>query len=448
MSTFNVVNLELIASSAISSITNVTCSLDLLTYATTLSQLKTGAVFTASNLTSLPTASTSTGSLYFVGSERTVYWATTATGWAPLVTGTANELWGWGNNRYSRTGDGTASSIDRCSPVREFCSATDWCDISTGGHSAAIKITGQLWSWGFDNNGRLGIGVAGIRCSPVREFCSATDWCQVSVGYFHTVAAKTSGQIWGWGNNTFGQLATGSTSGSYSPVREFCSATDWCQVSAGLRHTVALKTNGQIWAWGQNNCGQMADGTIINKCSPVREFCSASNWCRIFSGGNHVLAINTAGQLWGWGRNDNGRLGDGTTLSRCSPVREFCSATDWSNIAVGNYHSLAIKTSGQLWAWGLNAGRLGNGTTTESCSPVREFCSATDWCHIKAAFAFSVGIKTSGQLWSWGGGALGDGTTLSRCSPVREFCSATDWWKAGASSYSCTSTAIKLKTFN
>jgi alpha-tubulin suppressor-like RCC1 family protein len=359
----------------------------------------------------------------------------------------ARSIFTWGINSCGQIGDGT--TVDKCSPVREYCCATDWCQVSAGYvHSTAVKTTGELWGWGQGCEGQLGdANLTVIRGSPVREFCSATDWCQVSAGNRFTVAIKTSGELWSWGINTCGRLGDGTVTRKCSPVREFCSATDWCQVSAGDQHTTAIKTSGELWSWGIGTCGRLGDGTTISRCSPVREFCSATNWCQV-SSETGVLAIKTTGEIWGWGNNCCGSLGDGTTVAKCSPIREICSATDWCQVSGPFSASGAIKTSGELWSWGNNnCGRLGDGTSITRCSPVREFCSATNWCQIAAGGAcHHVAIKTSGELWAWGRnncGTIGDGTTTSRCSPVREVTFSTDWCqvKTGRNF----TTAIRLK---
>jgi len=430
MTTINVLNLVLTLQQKIDSSTN---ERDILYYSKAIQQLRTGNILSVSTVSDLP--SSVEGSLYYVKNDELVYFSSTF-GWVPITSTNVNVLFSWGNNSIGRLGDGTTTC--RCSPVREFCSATDWRGVSAGDvHIAAIKTTGQIWAWGFNNCGWLGDGTLAPRCSPVREFCSATDWRGVSAGDDHTAAIKTSGQIWAWGSNTCGRLGDGTITDRCSPVREICSATDWCSVSAGRYHTVAIKTSGQIWAWGFNACGRLGDGTTTDRCSPVRERCSATDWCSVSASCTHTAAIKTSGQIWTWGRNSYGLLGDGTITDRCSPVRERCSATDWCSVSTGG-HSAAIKTSGQIWAWGRNlCGGLGDGTTTDRCSPVRERCSATDWCGVSAGGRHTAAIKTSGELWAWGFnncGRLGDGTDTNRCSPVREFCSATDWCSVSAGS--------------
>ena len=112
--------------------------------------------------------------------------------------------------------------------------------------------------------------------------------------------------------------------------------------------TVGTFIENQLFSWGSNFCGRLGDGTGQTRCSPVREFCSATDWCSVNAGGISTNAIKTSGELWSWGNNLEGVLGDGATTAKCSPVREFCSATDWCQASIGNYHSVAIKTSGQI----------------------------------------------------------------------------------------------------
>jgi alpha-tubulin suppressor-like RCC1 family protein len=321
----------------------------------------------------------------------------TNNGFSMAAVKTSGQLWTWGYNTNGRLGDGTTTN--RNSPVREFCSAVDWCFVSSdvcAGSMAAIKTSGQLWTWGAVNG--LGDGTIVAKSSPVREFCSATDWCQVSSGMNHVLAVKTSGQLWGWGENSQGRLGIGSSNSSarLSPVREFCSATDWCQASAGTCHSAAVKTNGQIWTWGNNATGRLGDGTTVNRCSPVREFCSATDWCQVSAGLYHTSAVKFNGQLWSWGSNNGSRLGDGTTIDSCSPVREFCSATDWFKVSAGNITTMAVKTSGQLWGWGSGSnGVLGTGATTSVCSPVQEFFRASNWADVRTAIGNTIALTVN-----------------------------------------------------
>lgn len=155
------------------------------------------------------------------------------------------------------------------------------------------------------------------------------------------MAIKTDGTLWGWGMNYCGELGTGiaytSGRGTSSPVRERCSASDWCRVSTGARNVAALKTDGSMWAWGY--CCPISDGFTTRRCSPVREFWSATNWCDVCISHQSGIAIKTDGTLWGWGLNANPFC---VPVSFCSPVQECTFSKNWSKIAVSFLNSAAI----------------------------------------------------------------------------------------------------------
>ncbi|MCI5195002.1 MAG: hypothetical protein D3919_01975, partial [Candidatus Electrothrix sp. AW5] len=124
------------------------------------------------------------------------------------------------------------------------------------------------------------------------------------------------------------------------------------KVAAGANHTVIIKDDGSLWAWGTNGHGQLGDGTTINKNSPV-QIGTDIDWQAVAAGYYHTVALKTDGSLWAWGTNGHGELGDGTTSQRNSPVH-IGTDTDWQAVAAGYYHTVALKTDGTLWAWGYN----------------------------------------------------------------------------------------------
>ena len=298
-------------------------------------------------------------------------WASVSVGWNHTMAITTNgELWTWGRNREGQLGDGT--TIDRHSPVR-IGTASNWVSVSAGwAHTVAITASGELWAWGQNNLGQLGDGTTINRHSPVR-IGTTSNWVSVSAGEIHTVAITASGELWAWGRNGNGRLGDGTTIGRHSPVR-IGTASNWASVSAGWEHTVAITENGELWAWGWNNWGQLGDGTTTNHHSPVK-IGTASNWASVSAGRAHTVAITTSGELWAWGGNWHGQLGDGTTIDRHSPER-IGTTSNWVSVSAGwgndwDY-TVAITANGELWTWGRNQfGQLGDGTTVERHSPVR-----------------------------------------------------------------------------
>ncbi len=137
----------------------------------------------------------------------------------------------------------------------------------------------------------------------------------------------------------------------------------WISVDAGYGHTSALKSDGSIWAWGNNNSGQLGDGTLIEKIAPVR-IGNSLDWKILTAGYYHTLGVKQDGTLWAWGENENGQLGDGSRIDRLIP-KQIGSDVNWINADAGAFHTLALKIDGSLWAWGYNLkGQLGDGVTT------------------------------------------------------------------------------------
>lgn len=276
-------------------------------------------------------------------------------------------LWAWGSNSYGQLGDGTA--IERLVPVR-IGTEGGWSGVAIGLlHTVEVKADGSLWAWGYNGSGQLGDGSVANSYVPVRVGTDTT-WIAAAAGALHAIALKVDGTLWAWGLNGIGQLGDGTSTDRYSPV-QIGTEADWVSAAAGYGFSVARKVDGSLWGWGDNGFGELGDGTSANYTySPVRTG-TDSDWEAVVAGREHTVALKRNGSIWAWGRNDLGELGDGTGMERHTPER-IGTDTDWVSVSAGANHTLALKTDGTLWAWGYNgAGQLGDGTTTDRHSAVR-----------------------------------------------------------------------------
>ena len=294
-------------------------------------------------------------------------------------------------------GDGTTNTSS--SPVTTAGGGTNWKQVSGGSyHTAAIKTDGTLWTWGYNNYGGLGDGTTTSRTSPVTTAGGGTNWKQVACGDYHTAAIKTDGTLWTWGRDDYGQLGIGGyfPISKTSPGTTYTGGTNWKQVAGGERHTAAIKTDGTLWTWGDNSQKQLGrDDAGAKNWSPGTTSGGGTNWKQVSGGSYHTAAIKTDGTLWTWGYNGYGQLGDGTLSSRSSPVKTAGGGTNWKQVACGSYHTSAIKTDGTLWNCGYNgAGQLGDGTTTHRLSPVTTAGGGTNWKQVACA-TFNTSATTN-----------------------------------------------------
>ena len=296
-------------------------------------------------------------------------------------------LWCWGENYYGECGDGTTAGQDcngfkcRHSPVRVTSLGTSVVEVAAGyEHTCARKQDGTLWCWGANGSGQLGDGTKVAKPSPAQVTSAGTSVVEVEAGNEHTCARKQDGTLWCWGYNRYGQLGDGTASNlpSPSPVQvvscpastdagqdaNTADATDddvtsvcvsqFVEVAAGEYHTCAIKQDGTLWCWGNNNYSQLGDGTTTQRLSPVYVTSLGASVVEVAAGGSHTCARKQDDTLWCWGQNDDGQLGDGTMKLAHSPIQVTSLGTTVAEVAAGYMHTCARKQDGTLWCWGNN----------------------------------------------------------------------------------------------
>ena len=292
----------------------------------------------------------------------------------------ANEFWAWGSNSYGALAQATASGHRRSSPVQVPGS---WSNVVLGFYGGfGVKTSGELFTWGYDSDGQLGLGPGGGNKSSPTQVGTDTTWSgadyHISQGGYAGGAIKTDGTLWTWGENQSGELGHNNKTKESSP-KQVGTDTTWSSISIGggnaEGHMIALKTDGTAWAWGHNANGTIGQNNTTQYSSPRQ--IPGTNWARVASSsGRYCWGVKTDGTLWTWGYGANGELAHNDRSSYSSPKQ--VPGTDWDKdkICAGSENLGAVKTDGTLWICGQNdEGQLGlnqaNAQFPAASSPVQ-----------------------------------------------------------------------------
>ena len=361
-------------------------------------------------------------------------------------------VWAWGSNDKGQLDDNT--NKNRKLPIQAWGPASgdlsQITQVDSGyGHTLALKSDKTVWSWGWNGNGQLGNDAGDFRLTPVQVLgpggVGFLDHVEaVAAGQYHSLALKDDGTVWAWGYGDYGQLGDGTWASKYTPIQVKDSAgtgflSNIVYISAGESYSIAVKADGSVWTWGNNSDGQLGDNTNSFKNLPVQVIGPGgtgflSGVAKVAAGSNFVLALKNDGTVWAWGNNNNGRLGDNTEIARWNPiqVKDATGAaflTGINEIAASSVNSLALKNDGTVWAWGWNGnGQLGDGTNSDKATiPVQVVDSVgvgylSNVSKIAAGGSHCLALKNDGSVWSWGlngNGQLGDNTMANRNLPVQ-----------------------------
>ncbi|MBX6365477.1 MAG: hypothetical protein IRZ00_16530 [Gemmatimonadetes bacterium] len=279
---------------------------------------------------------------------------------------TDHDVFCWGAGSAGQLGDGTLTA-SRAIPVRVL-TTPDMRAVSAGAATACgITTDDELFCWGSNTTGQRGTP-ASAGTGPDRV---AGDFRRVDVGTGHACGISTSDdEAKCWGSNGFGELGTGGPPAAQFSPQLVTGGPDFRQITVGGGNfTCATTTDDELFCWGRNDVGQLANGTNLNSDVPIRAV-GAPDFVQIDAGGFHACGITDDGKAFCWGRNTEGQLGDGTNRDSNVPV-PVATSLDFKEISAGDRHTCAVTTDGDAWCWGANDGRLGDGTIAGSNVPVR-----------------------------------------------------------------------------
>lgn len=323
----------------------------------------------------------------------------------------------WGANGAGQLGDGTLAGRPVPGQVTGMLDGVRQVSAGTG-HSLALLSDGDVWSWGDNGYGQLGDGGGPDRAAPVRVV-GLSGVRQVAAGDQHSIAVKTDGTVWTWGANGRGRLGDGTVTTRPVPVQVPGISTA-VQVAAGAATSYAVLANGYVLAWGSNSYGQIGDGTTVDRLLPV-PVADLNGATQVAAGSFHAVALRAvSGTVYGWGYNQHGGVGDGTTAPRWAPV-PVPGLNNVTAVAAGGFFSLALVKDKTVWGWGNNGhGQLGYfGGNRLNALPIIGISSVTQ---VSGGYNHVLAVRTDGSLWSWGAngtGQLGDGTLTERAVPAK-----------------------------
>jgi alpha-tubulin suppressor-like RCC1 family protein len=304
-----------------------------------------------------------------------------------LAVSAAGNVRAWGYNGNGELGDGTTTDSDLPVKVKLPIGTTVTAVAAGFDHSLALTSTGVVLAWGKNRYGQLGDGTMKRSLLPVRvSLPTGVQVVAIAAGSYYSLALTSTGSVLAWGNNAVGELGDG-TSGPSSDVPVAVSLPPGAPVTAiaaGGGHSLAVTSTGSMVAWGYNAYGELGNATTVSSDVPVVvNLPTDTEVTAVAAGLYHSLALTSTGRVLAWGENNYGQLGDGTSKGpqtcyvgvACSttPVDvELPEGTDVTAVAAGAWHSLALTSTGKLRAWGYNVdGELGNGTTTNTDLPVK-----------------------------------------------------------------------------
>jgi alpha-tubulin suppressor-like RCC1 family protein/Ca2+-binding RTX toxin-like protein len=340
----------------------------------------------------------------------------------------SGQLFSWGTNLYGQLGIGADSSVTMSTipvPVSGLSDVVAFADGTR--HALAVRSDGAVWGWGTNGSGQVGDGSTITRTTPVRAG-TLTGVVAVAAGTSHSLALDGAGRVWSWGSDAKGQLGNGAGGATSSPQQILVGPVGTVieAISAGADFGLALDAAGDVWSWGDDGLGQLGNGGAGSSQTPAR-IDALSAIQAIDAGAGFGVALDAQGDVWAWGDDTWGQQGNGTSTGSVQTPVAIGSLPVIDALSAGAGHVLALDDVGKLWGWGLdNTGQVTGSPLNPSPPPVLapvEVDVAPAGVVAISAGANVSGVRlTDGTVESVGGnvsGQLGDGSAMPRTGYVR-----------------------------
>jgi large repetitive protein len=326
----------------------------------------------------------------------------------------------WGLNDHGQLGNGTTTNSSVPVPVTGLSSGVTQVSASTGSSTCALLTTGAVKCWGWNAGGEIGDGTTTDRLTPTQVSGLTSGVTSVSVGV-NSTCALVSGAVKCWGNNSHGGLGDNSTTTRLTPVQVSGLTSNVTAISTGYQYACAVLTTGAVKCWGEGDSGRLGDGYTSDRWTPVQVSGLTSGVSTVRTRSNHTCAVLTTGAAKCWGLGANGQLGDGASTDRLTPVQVSGMSSGVTAITSGRFHTCGMQ-SGAVKCWGGNSlGQLGDSTSTARSTPAQVTGLTSGVTGVAAGYQHSC-AAVEGQAYCWGlntSGQLGIGSLTQYNTPQK-----------------------------
>jgi alpha-tubulin suppressor-like RCC1 family protein len=346
-------------------------------------------------------------------------------------------VWSWGRNHFGQLGNGaisTSPTTTTTRPARVTGLTGTFVSVAAGlEHSVALRSDGTIWAWGRNTSGEVGNNTTSTPkttavqvCNISGQPCFGNKYVAIAAGGAHTLALRDDATLWAWGYNGEGQVGQGHTAPVLLPREQSIQELSWNTMAAGSNHSLGLISGGWAAAWGYNHRGQLGNSSTESSSTPSLVQ-TPNRWKALARGSasHSSLAQDLDGTLWAWGDNSAGQLGRSVSELTFSDmpieVQGEGRTWTWTQLAQGTQHAGGLK-DGRIWTWGANgSGQLGRGAIGSTATPGEVSGSRTDWTALAMGASHSLGFRSNGVLWAWGSnvsGQFGNGSTSPSNTPA------------------------------